>query len=114
MGGEPFEADDAYRSLQSGRIEHNRTANTIADGLRTNLGDRTFPIISQYVEGIVRVTEKEIIEAMRLLWERLKVVVEPSGAVAFAAALRAKDQFTGKRAGIILSGGNVDLDNLPF
>jgi len=114
IGGEPFEVDDAYRSLQSGIIETNQTTNTIADGLRTQLGDRNFPIIKQNVQRIIRVKEDEIITAMRIIWERLKIICEPSCAVAFAAILSKKEQFVGKKIGVILSGGNVDLNNLPF
>lgn len=114
IGGEPFEVDDAYRSLQSGQIERNSSTNTIADGLKTQLGDRNFPIIQKHVEQIIRVTEAEIVAAMRLLWERLKIVCEPSSAVAFAAVLREKNQFENKKIGIIISGGNVDVDHLPF
>lgn len=114
IGGEPFEVDDAFRSLQSGIIESNISTNTIADGLKTQLGDKNFPIIQQYVEKIIRVTEKEIIDAMRLIWERLKIVCEASCAPALAALLREKDTFKSKKIGIIISGGNVDLSNLPF
>lgn len=114
VGGEPFNADDAYRSLQSGKIETNETANTIADGLRTNLGNKNFPIIKTLVSEIIRVEEQEIIEALRLIWERLKIVVEPSSAVPFAVLLREKEQFKNQKVGIILSGGNVDLKNIPF
>ena len=114
IGAEPFEVDDAYRSLKSGKIEFNETTNTIADGLKTNLGDKNFPIIQDKVSEIIRVEEEEIITAMKLIWERMKIVVEPSAAVAFAAVLREKEKFYGKRVGIIISGGNVDLSNLPF
>jgi len=114
IGAEPFEVDDAYRSLKSGKIEFNKTTNTIADGLKTNLGDKNFPIIQDKVSEIIRVEEGEIITAMKLIWERMKIVVEPSAAVAFAAVLREKEKFHGKRVGIIISGGNVDLSNLPF
>ncbi len=114
VGGEPFEADDAYRSLQSGNIEGNQTTNTIADGLKTELGSNNFPIIKAHVQQIIRVKEEEIVFAMRLLWERMKLVVEPSSAVALAALISGKEQFEGKRVGIILSGGNVDLSQLPF
>ena len=114
IGGEPMEADDAYRSLISDKIETNDTANTVADGLRTNLGDRNFPIIKKHVEKIIRVEEHEIIEAMKLIWERMKVLVEPSSAVPFAAVLKNKEEFKNKNVGIILSGGNVDVTNLPF
>jgi threonine dehydratase len=114
IGAEPFEADDAYRSLQSGTIEANKTAHTIADGLKTQLGDKNFPIIQQYVSEIIRVEEQEILAAMKLIWERMKIIVEPSCAVPLAALLREKERFKSKRIGIILSGGNVDLKNLPF
>ncbi|MBO6828728.1 pyridoxal-phosphate dependent enzyme [Allomuricauda sp.] len=114
VGGEPFEVDDAYRSLQSGQIETNSSTNTIADGLKTQLGDRNFPIIQKHVEEIIRVTEDEIIQSMRLLWERLKIVCEPSCAVALAAVFREKEKFKAQEIGIIISGGNVDLSRLPF
>ncbi len=114
FGGEPFEADDAYRSLQSGILEGNETTNTIADGLRTTLGDVNFPIIQQHVTGIVRVAEEEIITAMRLVWERMKIIIEPSSAVTVAALLRERSVFKNQKVGIVISGGNVDLANLPF
>jgi len=114
FGGEPFEADDAYRSMQTGKIENNKTTNTIADGLKTDLGTINFPIIQQHVQEIIRVTENEIITAMKLIWERMKIVVEPSSAVALAALLNQKEKFKNKKIGIILSGGNIDLKKLPF
>ncbi|WP_298545722.1 pyridoxal-phosphate dependent enzyme [uncultured Aquimarina sp.] len=114
VGGEPFEVDDAYRALQSGKLEINETTNTSADGLKMPLGDLTFPIIQKYVSEIIRVDEEEIISAMRLIWERMKIIIEPSCAVPLAALLREKEQFQDKKIGIILSGGNVDLSNLPF
>ncbi|WP_103072221.1 threonine ammonia-lyase [Aquimarina sediminis] len=114
IGGEPYEADDAYRSLRSGVIETNKTANTIADGLKTQLGDINFPIIQKHIYQIIRVEEQEIIAAMQLVWERLKIVIEPSSAVAFAALLKDKEQFKNKKVGIVISGGNVDLKKLPF
>ncbi len=113
-GAEPFEADDAYRSLRSGKIERNSSVDTIADGLRTQLGDKNFPIIRDHVKDIIRVSETEIIGAMRLIWERMKIVVEPSAAVALAAVLNSPELVQGKKVGIILSGGNVDLGKLPF
>ncbi len=113
-GGEPFEADDAYRSLKRGKIEGNKTVNTIADGLRTTLGNHNFPIIKEHVTAIIRVSEDEIIGAMRLVWERMKIIIEPSSAVALAALIRNKKDFTEQRVGIIISGGNVDLSKLPF
>lgn len=114
FGGEPKEVDDAYRSLHSGKIENNKTAHTIADGLRTHLGEINFPLIQQYVEDIITVTEDEIIAAMKLIWERMKIIVEPSSAVALAALLNQKGKFSNKKVGIILSGGNIDLSQLPF
>ncbi|HEY9185111.1 MAG TPA: pyridoxal-phosphate dependent enzyme [Salegentibacter sp.] len=114
FGAEPFEVDDAYQSLKSGKIETNKSTNTIADGLKTQLGDKNFPLIQKYVSEIIRVEEDEIVSAMRLIWERMKIIVEPSSAVAFAALLREKKKFRGKKTGIIISGGNVDLSNLPF
>ena len=114
IGAEPFEADDAYRSLKSGKIEENETTNTVADGLKTQLGEHNFPIIKELVSEIIRVEEKEIISALKLIWERMKIVVEPSSATALAAVLREKEKFRGKKVGIILSGGNVDLQKLPF
>jgi len=114
IGGEPANADDAFRSLQTGKIEFNETTNTIADGLRTNLGDRNFPIIKEHVERIILVEEDDIIKAMQLVWERMKIIIEPSSAVAFAALLKEKEKFKNKTVGIIISGGNVDVTNLPF
>lgn len=114
IGAEPFAVDDAYRSMQSGKIEFNTTTETVADGLRTHLGDINFPIIQKCVSEIIRVEEDEIVSAMKLIWERMKIVVEPSGAVPLAAVLRSQRLFSKKKVGIILSGGNVDLGNLPF
>ncbi|MCM4157763.1 pyridoxal-phosphate dependent enzyme [Gramella sp. AN32] len=114
VAGEPKATDDAFRSMQSGKIETNVSANTIADGLKTHLGDINFPIILKYVDQIILVSETEIIEALRLIWERMKIVVEPSSAVALAAVLNQKEKFKNKKVGIIISGGNVDLSKLPF
>lgn len=114
FAGEPENADDAYRSFHSGQIETNETTDTIADGLKTNLGDRNFPLIQEYVTGIFLVSEKEILEAMKLIWTRMKIVVEPSSAVALAAVIKNKEAILNKKVGIIISGGNVDLNNLPF
>lgn len=113
-GAEPSRVDDAARSLASGRIETNATNETIADGLRTHLGERNFPIIQRCVERILTVDEGEIAAAMRHIWERLKVVCEPSCAVPLAAVLRYPELFRGRHVGIVLTGGNVDVDNLPF
>jgi len=114
IAGEPAGADDACRSLQAGKILPCINPNTIADGLRTSLGDKTFPIIKKYVHRIVTVSDEFIIEAMRLVWERMKIIIEPSAAVPLGVLLQKKLDVTGKRVGIILSGGNVDLDNLPW
>jgi len=111
---EPERADDAYRSLKSGRIVPSLHPNTIADGLLTSLGDLTFPIIQRRVRDIVLVSEEAIVEAMRCLWERMKIVVEPSGAVPLGAVLSRRLDVKGRRVGIIVSGGNVDLDRLPW
>ncbi len=110
FAGEPENADDAFRSLRDGVIYPSEKPDTIADGLRTNLGDITFRIIRKYVDRIILVSEQEIVSAMRLLWERMKLVVEPSGAVSLAAALRMIDELAGTKIGIIISGGNVDLE----
>lgn len=112
--GEPEGAADAVLSFRSGKIERAPYVKTIADGLLTYLGDKTFPIIREYVTDILTVSDEEIIAAMRYLWERMKIVVEPSGAVSLAAVLKNKQIFAGKKIGIIISGGNVDLGKLPF
>lgn len=108
IAGEPSGADDAYRSLQSGKIEPSQS-NSVADGLLTQLGDKTFPVIRELVKEVITVSDSEIVGAMRLIWERLKIIVEPSCAVPFAALLKHKERFKGKKVGIILSGANVDL-----
>lgn len=108
IAAEPEGADDAYRAVQSGKIEKSQ-ANSVADGLLTSLGDKTFPIIKEMVNEVITVSDEQIIEAMRLIWERVKIIVEPSCAVPFAAVLKEKEKFSGKKVGIILSGGNVDL-----
>lgn len=114
VAGEPEGAQDAFLSLQEGKIVSAPYIKTIADGLLTTLGDKTFPLIRQYVNSIVTVTDEEIVAAMRLIWERMKVVVEPSGAVPLAALIKEKDKYAGQKVGIIFSGGNVDLGSLPF
>ncbi len=114
IGAEPANADDAYRSLKAGRIIPPENPNTIADGLRTALGPLTFAILSEKLERIFTVKEETIVRAMRLIWERMKIIVEPSAAVPFAAVLENRPFFEGKRVGIILSGGNVDLEKLPW
>ena len=114
IAGEPMGADDAWQSMEKGTLIPQTNPQTIADGLLTSLGDKTYPIIRDLVEKIVRVEEDEIVAAMRLIWERMKIIVEPSSAVALAAILKEKEKYQGKKIGIILSGGNVDLGNLPF
>jgi len=114
VGAEPAGADDAYRSLQAGRILPSVDPRTIADGLLTSLGELTFPILRERVERIVTVSEQAIVAAMRLVWERMKIIIEPSSAVPVAALLEKRDEVSGKRVGVILSGGNVDLDDLPW
>ncbi len=111
IAGEPAGSDDAFRSLKSGKIEQAQSQ-SIADGLLTTLGDKTFPIIKELVKEVITVTDDEIVAAMRLIWERLKIIVEPSCAVPFAAVLKDNGKFTGKNVGIILSGGNVDLGKI--
>jgi threonine dehydratase len=114
IAAEPAGADDAYRSLQSGVIVPSIHPNTIADGLRTSLGELTFAILRRHVERIVTVSEEAIISAMRHIWERMKLVIEPSAAVPVAAVLSQQIDLRGQRVGIILSGGNVDLETLPW
>ena len=114
IGAEPANVNDAYRSLQSKQIEYNSTTDTLADGLRTNLGDINFPIILKYVNTIICIDEIEIINAMKLIYDKLDMLIEPSSAVAFAAVLKEKEKFKGKKIGVIISGGNVENNNLPF
>jgi threonine dehydratase len=114
IGAEPKEADDALRSFHAGRIIPSGNPHTIADGLRTSLGDLTFPLIKALVKDIVTVSEEAIVEAMRAVWERMKIIIEPSAAVPLGPLLTGSIELPGARIGVILSGGNVDLANLPF
>jgi threonine dehydratase len=114
LGAEPEGADDAYRSLQEGRIVPSVDPRTVADGLLTSLGENTFPIIREHVEQIVTVSEEAIVAGMRHVWERMKIVIEASAAVPVGALLEGKIDLSGLRVGVILSGGNVDLDKLPW
>ena len=114
IAAEPENADDAAQSFREGRVIHTKKKFTIADGLRTNVGEPNFAIIQRYVDDIVTVSEKAIISAMRMIWETMKIVVEPSAAVPFAAIQEGKINVARKRVGIILTGGNVDLDALPW
>ncbi|MFX0081110.1 MAG: pyridoxal-phosphate dependent enzyme [Candidatus Hodarchaeota archaeon] len=112
FGVEPSMADDAYRSIQAGHIIPSNYPNTIADGLRTSICEKTFKIIRKLVNQIVTVSETEIIDAMRFLWQRMKIIVEPSGVVPLSALLSKKINVEGKRVGLIISGGNIDIE--PF
>src|SRR5262249_1084741 len=124
FGCEPARADDAYRSLQTGVLQSVDSSDTIADGLRASLAPRTFAILREELAGVLLVTEEEIVSAMRLLWERMKIVVEPSSSIAIAPLLKhgvlaslnlpVRGDGAPPRIGIILSGGNVDLSALPF
>jgi threonine dehydratase len=114
IAAEPAGADDAARSFAAGRIIPLEKASTVADGLRTSLGERNFPLIQQHVDGIVTVSEESIVAAMRRIWDVLKIIIEPSCAVPYAAIMEQKIDVSGKRVGIILTGGNVDLDALPW
>lgn len=114
FAAEPDQADDAARSLRAGHIIADDAPVTVADGLKVPLKDLTWHFVSTHVQDILTVSEQEIIDAMRLIWARMKLVVEPSSAVTLAAILKHKDIFAGKRVGVILTGGNVDLDKLPW
>src|SRR5437899_3822807 len=111
---EPENADDAAQSFRAGRRLVTEKKFTIADGLRTNIGEPNFVIIEQYVDDIVTVSEEAIVSAMRTIWETMKIIIEPSAAVPYAAIAERKIDISGKRVGIILTGGNVDLDALPW
>ncbi len=113
-GAEPAIADDAARSLHTGILQPALPPKTIADGLLTSLCERTFTIIRQNADDIITVTEDQIIDAMRLVWERMKIIIEPSSAVPLAAVLASKSLFAGKNVAVIISGGNADLSKLPF
>ncbi|MBI5942787.1 MAG: pyridoxal-phosphate dependent enzyme [Chloroflexi bacterium] len=114
IAGEPEMADDAFRSMQAGEIIPSKNPKTIADGLLTSLGTLTFPIIQQRVEQIVTVSEAGIIESMKFIWERAKIIIEPSSAVAIGVLWEQKIDLSGLKVGVIVSGGNVDLEKLPW
>lgn len=114
IAAEPEMADDAFRSFYEGRFIPSDNPQTIADGLLTSLGTLTYPIIIKSVDDIVTVSEEGIVKAMRLIWERMKIIVEPSSAVPLAAIIENKIDVEGKKVGIILSGGNIDLETLPW
>lgn len=114
IGTEPKEADDAYKSFKSGKLTPAYSTNTIADGLRTSLGELPFEVITELVDDVITVDEESIVSAMRFIWERMNMIIEPSCAVPVAALFNNKDRFSGKKVGIIITGGNVDLDHLPW
>ena len=114
IAAEPEGADDAYRSFHAKTLIPSVNPKTIADGLLTSVGELNFRIIQRKTDEIVTVSERGIVRAMRMIWERMKIIIEPSSAVPLAAILENKVEVTGKKVGIILSGGNVDLENLPF
>jgi len=114
IAAEPANADDAAQSFHAKKRIVTEKKFTIADGLRTNVGERTFPIIQRYVDEIATVREEAIVAAMRTIWETMKIIIEPSAAVSYAAIAERKIDVVGKRVGIILTGGNVDLDALPW
>ncbi len=114
IAAEPAGADDACRSLAAGHVIPSEHPNTVADGLLTSLGERNFPIIAAHVQEIWTVDDQAIIAAMRLIWERMKIVIEPSSAVCLAAILQRPQQVADKQVGMIISGGNVDLGKLPW
>jgi threonine dehydratase len=111
---EPEQADDAYRSFKAGHIIADDAPETVADGLKVPLKDLTWHFVSNHVTDIFTASEQEIIDAMKLTWQRMKIVMEPSCAVPLAAILKNKDVFAGKRVGVVITGGNVDLDKLPW
>ena len=114
IGAEPEMADDAYRSMKEGKIVPSNNPKTLADGLLTSLGGMTYPIIRENVEQIATVSEQGIVDSMKFIWERAKIIIEPSAAVAVAVLWEKKIDLSGLKVGVILSGGNVDLNKLPW
>ncbi|MBE9640379.1 beta-hydroxyaspartate dehydratase BhcB [Salipiger mangrovisoli] len=114
IAAEPEQADDAYRSFKAGHIIADDAPETVADGLKVPLKDLTWHFVSNHVSDILTASEEEIVEAMKLIWKRMKIVMEPSSAVPLATILKNRDRFAGKRVGLIITGGNVDLDRLPW
>ncbi len=114
IGAEPEGADDAFKSLRDGIIYPSVNPKTICDGLLTNLSEKTFDILSKELNEIITISDEQIITAMRLIWERMKIIIEPSSAVTLAAVLKNRYKFLGKKIALILTGGNVDLEKLPF
>ncbi len=114
FAAEPEQADDAYRSFKAGHIIADDAPNTVADGLKVPLKENTWHFVKNYVTDILTASEQEIVDAMKLTWQRMKIVIEPSCAVPLATILKNRDRFAGKRVGVIITGGNVDLDKLPW
>lgn len=114
FGAEPEEADDAFQSLKQGKIVPNKTINTVCDGLRAEIGSKTFPVIQDLVDGIETVSETDIVESLRMIWERMKIIVEPSCSISLAMVIKNSNLFKDKNVGLIMSGGNVDLNSLPW
>ena len=112
IGVEPKNADDAYRSFRDGKIYPSINPNTIADGLKTSLGPNTFQIIRENVDNLITISEEQIVDAMEFLWSRMKLVIEPSGAVSLAGVLSKQIDLKSKKVGVIISGGNIDLTSL--
>ena len=111
---EPEQADDAYQSFKQGKIIAYDAPDTVADGLKVPLKERTWHFVKTYVTDVLTASEEEIVDAMRLIWGRMKIVMEPSSAVPLATILKNRDTFAGQRVGVIITGGNVDLDKLPW
>lgn len=114
FGAEPENADDTYRSILNNKIMSNKTTNTIADGLRAQVGTITFPIIREYVDEILLVSEEMIISSMYMIWQRLKIIIEPSCSIVLAALMLNSNKFLNKKVGLILTGGNYDLKQIPW
>ena len=113
LAAEPAAADDAWRSLQAGEIVLRDAQQTVADGLRTNLKPITWHFVANYVDDILLASESEIIDAMYLTWQRMKIIIEPSSAVPLAVVLKHRERFRGQRIGVVITGGNVDLQQCP-
>jgi len=114
IGAEPENASDAFQSIKEGKIMPSINPDTIADGLRSQLGDQNFPILHELLDQIILVSEEGIKQAMRIVWERMKIIIEPSSAVTLTAIFSRPELFEGKKVGLIITGGNVSLDDLPF
>ena len=114
FGAEPENADDTYRSILNDKIMSNETTDTIADGLRAQVGTITFPIIKKNVDKILLVSEEMIVSSMYMIWQRLKIIIEPSCSIVLAALILNSKKFLNKKVGLILTGGNYDLKQIPW